>query len=178
MKEYFNISKIQEHTSQASELLLLLPIFIFGLIVVIAICIDNKQKNGNISISPFIIFIVIFIIAIVGYFGTMPNKDLIKLKDVYDNGNYKIVEGFVVDFDPMPYGGHKQETFNVNGIKFSYSDYGSSVGYSPVFKKTQSHGGPIYEGAYIKLFYIHDERFNDNFIIGLWIKEDWARNVN
>src|SRR5438132_9890049 len=36
----------------------------------------------------------------------------------------EIVEGVVSNFHPMPYTGHADESFEVNGVKFEYSDYG------------------------------------------------------
>jgi energy-coupling factor transporter transmembrane protein EcfT len=172
MKECFNIMKIQEFPPKPSDLLFFLPFFIFGLIVVYSLYIQGKERKSKFSLVPLIIFLVIWILLTVGYFTLQKNTELIKLKELFTNGNYEIVEGTVNNFDPMPYGGHKQETFDVNGIKFSYSDYGTTVGYRDTFRNTRSHGGPIYAGVYVKIYYIHDENFNDNFIIGLWIKEN------
>ncbi len=42
----------------------------------------------------------------------------------------------------MPYGGHQQESFTVEGVKFSYSDFSIS----PSFNNTKSHGEPIRKG--------------------------------
>ena len=166
MKEYFNIMNIQEYTSGLSWFLYLLPFFIIGLIAVFVIYIHDKQSINKFVIIPFVILILFAI----GYFA-LNNNELANLKEIYKNNNYNIIEGIVANFDPMPYAGHKKETFEVNGIKFSYSDYVSTIGYRQVFRKTRSHGGPINEGVYVKIYYIHDKKFNDNFIIGLWIKE-------
>ena len=172
MNEYFNIINIQNYTPKMSDLLYPLPFFIIGLIAVFAIYIDGKQNNKKFSLVPLVIFIIFSILFVIGHFTIYDNTELIKLKEDYRNNNYEIVEGIVSNFDPMPYGGHKEETFDVNGICFSYSDYGSTVGYKDTFRNTRSHGGPIYAGAYVKIYYIHDEKFKDNFIIGLWIKEE------
>jgi energy-coupling factor transporter transmembrane protein EcfT len=153
-------------------LLFFLPIFIFVLITVFALYFDGKQNGKKFSIVPLIIFIVFSILFVIGHFTLYSNTELVKLKEAYINKKYEIIEGFINNFDPMTYGGHKEETFDVNGIKFSYSDYGSYAGYTPAFRKTRSHGGPIYAGVYAKIYYIHDEKFEENFIIGLWIKED------
>jgi hypothetical protein len=64
-------------------------------------------------------------------------------------GRYSVVEGPVTDFVPMPYEGHAQESFTVNGHRFSYSDYIMTAG----FRKTASHGGPIREGLYVRISY-------------------------
>jgi hypothetical protein len=64
-------------------------------------------------------------------------------------GRYSVVEGPVSDFMPMPYEGHAQESFTVNGHRFSYSDYIMTAG----FRNTASHGGPIREGLYVRISY-------------------------
>lgn len=70
----------------------------------------------------------------------------------YRNGDYQIVEGYVENFDPMPHGGHKYETFEINGVKFGYSDYTSMIGYH----NTKSHGGVITRnGQYFKIGYVN-----------------------
>jgi len=171
MKEYFNIMEIKEYTPQLSGLLFFLPFFVFGLIIVSVLYITGKQKKQKLAIVPLVVFGCLSILFVIGYFTLHSNDELIKLKGMYLNNNYEIVEGIVENFDPMPYGGHKLESFEVNGIKFSYSDYHSTAGYTPVFSKTRSHGGPIYEGLYVKIYYIHDENFNNNFIIRLLADE-------
>jgi hypothetical protein len=64
-------------------------------------------------------------------------------------GRYSVVEGPVTDFVPMPYEGHAQESFTVNGHRFSYSDYSMTAG----FRNTTSHGGPIRESLYVRISY-------------------------
>jgi hypothetical protein len=64
-------------------------------------------------------------------------------------GRYSVVEGPVTDFVPMPYEGHSQESFTVNGHRFSYSDYSMTAG----FRNAASHGGPIREGLYVRISY-------------------------
>ncbi|NDK54604.1 hypothetical protein [Pontibacter fetidus] len=81
------------------------------------------------------------------------------------NEKYKRVEGIIEDFDPMPSGGHKYESFTVAGVPFSYSDYSAVEG----FNKTRSHGGPIRgdrDSVRIK-YYTHHQQ---NFILKLEIK--------
>lgn len=73
-----------------------------------------------------------------------------QLRKSYAQGNFNIVEGAVENFDPMPYEGHKSETFTVDGVKFSYSDYQVTPG----FNNATSHGGPIQEGLPVRISYI------------------------
>jgi len=68
------------------------------------------------------------------------------------SGNCQVVEGPVEQFVPMPYGGHSEESFNVKGVHFEYSDFDDS---KPGFNKSESHGGPIHKGMWVRLNY-HD----------------------
>lgn len=77
------------------------------------------------------------------------------------NKQYNVVEGIVENFDPMPPSGHQMESFTVNNVKFEYSDYSVNVG----FNNAKSHGGPIDEGKYVKIYYYQ------RTILRLWIKE-------
>ncbi len=60
------------------------------------------------------------------------------------------VEGVVSQFDPMPASGHKNESFNVNGVPFKYSDFDLT---NPGFRNTTSHGGPIKDGLPVRIWY-------------------------
>lgn len=82
---------------------------------------------------------------------------LYSLLSDYGQGEYDVVEGSVENFNPMPYGGHQQESFTVEGVKFSYSDFSISPG----FNNTKSHGGPIRKGLRVKVSHI------DNVILKL-----------
>ncbi len=78
----------------------------------------------------------------------------------YQNDDYQIVEGYVENFDPMPYGGHKYESFEIDGVKFEYTDYRIMIGYH----NAKSHGGVIRDnGQYLKIGYIHYG--NENIIV-------------
>jgi hypothetical protein len=66
------------------------------------------------------------------------------------DGHYGVIEGQISDFVPMPYGGHSMESFAVEGHRFSYSDYVVTAG----FHNTASHGGPIRDGLYVRIFYV------------------------
>jgi len=61
----------------------------------------------------------------------------------------EMVEGVVTNFHPMPYSGHANESFMVNGVQFEYSDYDVTAG----FNNTASHGGPIREGLVVRIWH-------------------------
>ncbi len=63
-------------------------------------------------------------------------------------GEFAVVEGTVEDFVPMPAAGHANESFSVDDVRFSYSDYNLSTG---AFNNTASHGGPIREGLRVRV---------------------------
>ncbi|HKF49751.1 MAG TPA: hypothetical protein VKB38_20490 [Terracidiphilus sp.] len=73
-----------------------------------------------------------------------------RIRSAYRDGHYKVVEGVVTNFQPMPYSGHQDECFTVELQTFCYSDY--SV--TPGFNNTASHGGPIYEGLPVRVAYV------------------------
>jgi hypothetical protein len=60
------------------------------------------------------------------------------------------VEGVVENFHPAPPEGHQNETFTVDAISFSYSDYVITGGYN----QTRSHGGLIDQGKLVRITYV------------------------
>jgi hypothetical protein len=73
----------------------------------------------------------------------------VKDRESLMSGKAGYVEGIVTNFIPMPYQGHAQESFNVDGVSFNYSDYGVTAG----FNNSASHGGPIREGIHVRIWY-------------------------
>jgi hypothetical protein len=72
-----------------------------------------------------------------------------KCTEAYRTGSYAVVEGNVENFHPMPYEGHQDECFSVQGVRFCYSDYGVQAG----FNQSASHGGPIRQGLPVRVAY-------------------------
>ncbi|GAB2779894.1 hypothetical protein HNQ93_001430 [Hymenobacter luteus] len=80
-----------------------------------------------------------------------------RTRQAYTQRQYQTVEGAVADFDPMPYGGHRHETFTVAGVPFAFSDYDETdYGYN----HTASHGGAIRAGLRVRIAYLPTERKN------------------
>ena len=71
-------------------------------------------------------------------------------KNAATEHHFKVVEGLVRDFKPMPYSGHSMERFCVEEACFEYSDYVVTSG----FNNTASHGGPIRDGLPVRVSYI------------------------
>jgi hypothetical protein len=66
------------------------------------------------------------------------------------DNSFRVVEGVVTEFKPMPATGHAMESFCVSGVCFYYSDYVVTAG----FNQTSSHGGPIRDGLPVRVTYI------------------------
>ena len=115
---------------------------------------DRKPLNSIIESSTkqrvvMPIFSCIFASLWIG-FGIMNYSNFANLRTDAANGSTEVVEGKVEQFVPMPYHGHAQETFIVNGRYFSYSDYDQTKG----FNNTQSHGGPMKEGLQVRITHV------------------------
>ena len=67
-----------------------------------------------------------------------------------EDSSAAVVEGVVQDFVPAPFGGHQDESFRVDSVHFSYSDYVLNGG----FNTTRSHGGPIHPGLQVRIHYV------------------------
>lgn len=86
----------------------------------------------------------------------------LSLKRAMERGDFKTVEGEVRNFKPMPAAGHAEESFEVAGVPFHYSDYVVTGG----FNNTASHGGPIGEGLPVRIAY------TGNTILRLEVRRD------
>ena len=81
--------------------------------------------------------------------GCLNYAHFASLRNLARHENVDVVEGTVTQFVPMPYEGHANESFVVNGRRFEYSEYDETA----AFHHTQSHGGPIREGQRVRITY-------------------------
>lgn len=81
------------------------------------------------------------------FFGPLLNY--FSYRTILASGEAEWIEGTITNFTPMPIGGHGNESFVINGRKFSYSSYYITPG----FKSTQVDGGPLREGMKVKIWY-------------------------
>jgi hypothetical protein len=116
---------------------------------VLAIVVFVKYKTRRVSLA--VAYVVMLFMAMTLSPAGMSDM-YARAKDTYVKGDYSIAEGTVANFQPMPYSGHQNETFSVNGVEFSYSD--SIV--DPCFNNTASHGGPIRDGLRVRIAYSGD----------------------
>ena len=161
--EYFNLldSGYKSFSFSLTGVIFVI-IGIAGLILFILL----RKRSTRLSKHPvlFLIFICCWLGFAVLWTGTSvasTYSEYIDLKNALVNNAYYTVEGVVDNFHPMPYAGHEHETFTVQGIQFEYSDYLVTN----AFNNTKSHGGPIDQGKFVKIYYYEGK------IIRLWVKE-------
>lgn len=158
--------------STKAQLFKLFPAFfavIFAVVLTIlmpSLIRKSYEKRGiDINIKPvrvFCCFIMVFILlwCVLGFGGqwNMHNKII----GAYERGEYQTVEGYVENFDPMPYTGKTNESFEINGVKFAYSDYSMQPGYN----NAKSHGGVITgNGQHLKIHYVYLNDTHGNIIV-------------
>lgn len=122
----------------------------------------NSGHIGNKGAKVFVLFggsfsILMFILLattnIYGYFN---------LKHMIDTNHIKKVEGYVEKYHPMPYDGHEDEHFTINGVYFGYSDFQVTNGYN----NSASHGGVItHNGQHLLIKYYKDSLDDNNVIV-------------
>jgi hypothetical protein len=140
-----------------------------GLImIVVGLVLPALQKNGRSRklSGPagkwfqrfFLGFAILWTVA--SFFGTF--SDYRKSRSAMEKRETSFVEGQVMDFKPMPPGGHGYESFVVGGTQFKYADNLIIAG----FNHTASQGGPIRAGLMVRIWY------RDGEILRLDIKSE------
>ena len=149
------------------EFAYLIPIFMLVFISLFPLIMKKYYENNDAKINYKVVrifcgcaFAFVALISIIA--GVFQVNMFNKTVGAYNRGEYQIVEGYVENFDPMPYEGHANETFEINGVKFSYSDYNIHPGYN----NTKSHGGVIKEnGQHLKIGYVYLNETYGNIIV-------------
>lgn len=126
-------------------------------------CLNLKYSVRRHSFNRAIIRVLFVFVSVILVITIIFEIDMTKKTvGAYKRGDYQIVEGYVENFHPMPYGGHSQESFEINGVLFSYSDFNSQQGYN----KAKSHGGVITgDGQHLKIGYVYYGGTYGNIII-------------
>ena len=73
----------------------------------------------------------------------------LSLRSALQRGHCAVVEGVITNFQPMPSTGHGAESFTVNGVHFSYSDFIITPG----FHRTNYRKGPVSDGLHVRIHY-------------------------
>jgi hypothetical protein len=97
------------------------------------------------AIHPYLYLAFACVWTLVAFFATYGQYR--HMRNALETGRYVTIEGTVRNFVPMPVTGHSMETFEIDGRRYSYSDYVVTAG----FNNTQSHGGPIREGLHVRI---------------------------
>lgn len=148
--DYHTAFTVLQQSVPWQERLILPGIILFGVIFAVVTIIQRRGQLPKILIVITVFVCTIFLVLAVYAFNAFAFQDMYsRAKDAYVQGQYSVVEGTVANFHPMPYSGHSQETFSVNGVQFSYSDFVLI----PCFNNTASHGGPIHEGLRVRIAY-------------------------
>lgn len=130
------------------------PLLMFSVGLAIIFFADREPLNSIIESSTkqrvvMPILLCVFGSLLIGA-GIVNYSHFANLRTDAANGSTEVVEGKVEQFVPMPYHGHADETFIVNGRYFAYSDYDLTKG----FNNTQSHGGPMKEGLQVRITHV------------------------
>jgi hypothetical protein len=148
--DYYTVFTVLQQSVPWQERLILPGIILFGIIgVVIAIIQRWGRLSKSFIVLTAVVCAVFLLLAAYAYSSPGVQDMYARAKDAYVQGQYSMVEGTVTNFHPMPYSGHQNETFFVNGMQFSYSDYVLV----PCFNNTSSHAGPIHEGLRVRIAY-------------------------
>ena len=148
--DYYTVFTVLQQSVPWQARLILPGIILFG---ITAAVVGIIQRRGRFS-KGFIVLIafvcaIFLLLAVLAFRAPGVQGMYTRARVAYLEGRYSTVEGTVTNFHPMPYSGHQDETFSVNGVKFSYSDYVLI----PCFNNTASHGGPLHEGLRVRIAY-------------------------
>ena len=140
-----------DHTLQVMAFAL----FTVGVLVLILVKFVRTQKQTKLEIYYLPVFFIVFSVLLFMLLGiTGAEDDFDRMKDVYGNGGYEIVEGEVHVSHEQPKGGHaKGDVVIIDGKSYEIGYFDSKAGY----KQTIAHGGCLKEGVYAKL-YVYGDR--------------------
>lgn len=99
------------------------------------------QAAGLIVAAMATLFFLLLAVSLV------PNY--VKLRHTYTSGNSSVAEGVIENFKPAPYLGTARESFDVQGINFSYN----ALNPTPCFHNAPFHKGPIRPGLAVRIYY-------------------------
>ena len=158
---------LYEATSKFDFTILAIPTIMIIFMLIFPLIIKKSYEGKDVKLN--IKFVKLFCLCGIAFVTFWSAVVLIaqlnmynKTVGAYGRGEYQIVEGYVENFDPMPYEGHADESFEINGVKFSYSDYNIHPGYN----NTKSHGGVIKEnGQHLKIGYVYLNETYGNIIV-------------
>jgi hypothetical protein len=148
--DYYTVFTVLQQSVPWQARLILPGIILFGIFAAVVAIIQRWGRLSKSFIMLTVVVCAVFLLLAFYAFRAPGVQDMYaRAREAYVQGQYSTVEGTVTNFHPMPYSGHQDETFSVNGMQFSYSDYVLI----PCFNNTSSHGGPIHEGLRVRIAY-------------------------
>jgi len=124
--------------------------FMFPFILLIAVGCVLIRFNGGQQLRLAVGYIfVIFCSFMIVLVNLVLIPKFYEARHAYLSGDSSIVEGTVEDFQPMPALGVADESFSVNGTKFSYNVLDSN----PCFHNMPPHRGPIHSGLQVRIYF-------------------------
>ena len=109
------------------------------------LCLPGKLRQPRAFRWFYLVFAVCWTVAS----GLAVGVGSYRASHALNTGAYSVVEGRVEKFTPMPWQGHADESFDVKGVHFAYSDYAVTAG----FNNSASHGGPLRAGLQVRIAY-------------------------
>ena len=119
----------------------------------------GRQMKNNRACQPWrhrvggLVFQIVALVMLVVFLLTMGSSILLyaACRRLWKNGEVSEVTGYVENFHPMPATGHDMESFEIDGISFSYSNFVLQTGYHCA----ASWGGVVTRnGQHLKVQYI------------------------
>ena len=148
--DYYTVFTVLQQSVPWQARLILPGIILFGITSAVVAIIQRRGRLSKSSIVLTAVVCAVFLLLAAYAYSAPGVQDMYaRARAAYVQGQYSTVEGTVTNFHPMPYSGHQNETFSVDGMQFSYSDYVLI----PCFNNTSSHGGPIHEGLRVRIAY-------------------------
>jgi hypothetical protein len=118
-----------------------------ALVAFAAICLVVMYRSERVWFAWLLLVITVLLTTLA---AVVPLTTYVRYRRVLTSGEYATLEGRVERFTPMPPGGHAPERFTLRGEDFSYTGYSAS----PFFHRTKAEGGPIHDGAYLKVAHV------------------------
>lgn len=111
---------------------------------------DTRQQASGFRVAVrrvYLLGMIVFAVSLLLIGGGATRDEYVRNRRALESGAYEVVTGTVEHFVPAPEEGHKDESFDVAGHHYSYSDYVVT----PSFHQSRSHGGPIREGLAVRI---------------------------
>lgn len=127
--------------------------------IVYTIMNKKKASSGLTSLSSRMVYLFGLFLLIWIWLPGIAQSDLGNLSNqIMENNQYKWVEGYVENFDPMPVNGKGYESFDIDGVFFKYADAISVQGYN----NGRVEGGVITgDGQHLRIGYYTAEEYDD-----------------